>query len=94
MVCTQIKVYIAFLVCQILITVYTVGPASIPVFGPLVLIGILYLLCKYNQFMIANVLIAINIILSALLDTYALTHEDIIKRILHIKVTPKHQINR
>jgi hypothetical protein len=42
----------------------------------------LFLLCKYKQFTIANVLVALTIVLGIAVDIYALTNRAAVKHVL------------
>ena len=53
MVCTQIQVYVVFLVLQTLFSVSLIGSGGFRIVGPAIFIGVLYLLCKYNHLMLA-----------------------------------------
>ena len=89
MVCTQIQVYVVFLVLQTLFSVSLIGSGGFRIVGPAIFIGVLYLLCKYNHLMLANVLIALNIVLALIIDIYAVTNGKTVKRELHIKAEHK-----
>lgn len=91
MVCTQIQVYVVFLVLQTLFSVSLVGRAGIRIIGPAIFIGVLYLLCKYNHLTIANILIALNIGLALIIDVYVLADGKTVKHELYVKAESKHK---
>jgi cell shape-determining protein MreD len=90
MVCSQIKIYMAYIVVQIIIMVMVVGPSEIKLIAPLLFIGLLYVLCQYNHKKLANILLGIIIGFGVLMDIYALTHKKLIKHTLHVKAQERH----
>ena len=94
MVCVQIKAYLVFLVIQTLISVALVGPVGLHIFGPLVFLCILYLLCKYKHFTVANVLVAVTVVLGIGVDLYALTDRRAIKHELHIQAEHRDKVKK
>ena len=76
------KVYLAYIVVQSLVSVAIMGATGLQIFGPLIFLGILYLLCKYKQFTIANVLVALTIVLGVVVDLYALSNQKAVKHVL------------
>ena len=85
MFCDQMKVYLVFILVQSILSVAIAGAASIEIFGPLVFLGVLYLLCKYKHFTIANVLVALAVVLGIIVDIYALSNQKAIKHVLVAK---------
>ncbi len=79
------KVYLVFILVQSILSVAIAGAASIEIFGPLVFLGILFLLCKYKHFTIANVLVALAVVLGIIVDIYALSNQKAIKHVLVAK---------
>ena len=79
------KVYLVFILVQSILSVAIAGAASIEIFGPLVFLGVLYLLCKYKHFTIANVLVALAVVLGIIVDIYALSNQKAIKHVLVAK---------
>ena len=92
MFCHQMKVYLVYIVVQSLIAIAISGAASIEVFGPLVFLGTLYLLCKYKQFTIANVLVALAIVLGVIIDLYALSNRNAVKHVLVAKASHRDDV--
>ena len=85
MFCDQMKVYLVFILVQSILSVAIAGAASIEIFGPLVFLGILFLLCKYKHFTIANVLVALAVVLGIIVDIYALSNQRALKHIVVAK---------
>ena len=94
MVCPQVKIYLTYFVIQILISVVLVGSVGIYILGPLIFTGALYLLCEYNHYTVANVLVAIAIVLGIIVDLYSLTHRNAIKRGLHMQVSHRENVRK
>ena len=90
MVCLQVMIYVIYIIIQTLLSVAVFGSLAlgtyqtlpIHIIGPVVFTGILYLLCSYKHYTIANILLGLTIILGVLGDVYGFTHKDIIKHIL------------
>ena len=82
MFCQQMKIYIVYIIVQSLISLAISGVAKLEIFGPLVFLGMLYLLCKYKQFTVANVLVALTIVLGIAVDVYALSNRTAVKHVL------------
>ena len=85
MFCDQMKIYLVFILVQSILSVAIAGAASIEIFGPLVFLGILYFLCKYKHFTIANVLVALAVVLGVIVDIYALSNQRAAKHVLVAK---------
>lgn len=81
MVCVQLKVYIAYIVLQNLIGLAILGGAGLRILGPLLFSGLIYLLCSYKHFKVANVLVGITLVFGVLADLYAFTHVAQVKKV-------------
>ena len=79
MVCTQVKAYLTYIVVQNLISVAFLD-RGLNIFGPIIFLGVLYLLCKYHRFTVANVLVALTVVLGVLVDLSALTRLNAVKQ--------------
>ena len=82
MFCIQMQVYVVFIILQTIISITMMGMSGLQIFGPLLFLGILYLLCQYKHFKIANVLLGLTIILGVFADLYILSDQTSIKHVL------------
>ena len=94
MVCGQVKIYVTYLVINILIGV-TVQGSNFRVenlFGALVGLVIINELCNYECYTLANVLVSIAIVLSIIIDVYYFTHKDTSKHGLYAEILDRDRV--
>ena len=85
MFCKQMHVYVTYIIVQTIFSLVVFGPIKLQIFGPLVFLGILYLLCDYKQFKIANILVGLTIFLGVTVDIYSLLNRKAVYRALLIQ---------
>ena len=71
MVCFQLKIYIGYLVAQLLLSLFLLGSQRLSfgmteVLGPVLFSGLLFYLCKKNHTKIANGIVGLVIVLGVL----------------------------
>jgi len=82
MVCIQILVYIIFTIIQTILSRIIIGSCCLNIFWPIILLLILYILCRYKFFILANILVGFSILTSIIVDIYALLYPNVIKEII------------
>ena len=73
MICLQLKIYLGYLVAQILISLFLFGNQRInfgfsQLLGPVLFAGLLHYLCKNKHMKVANVLVGVVVLLGVLSD--------------------------
>ena len=78
MVCVQVYIYVIYLIIQTLFWILFFGLKVDFVYFLvlLVFIGIIYLLCNYKYYTVANILIGISMLYGIGTDIYSLTHRE------------------
>lgn len=85
MFCKQMQLYLTYIIVQTIFSLVVFGPIKLQIFGPLVFLCILYLLCNYKQFKIANILVGLTIFLGVTVDIYSLLNRKAVHRALLIQ---------
>ena len=90
MVCLQVKIYIVYYIIQTILGIIIMGSKTTNIFGGLIGVGVIYILCKYNYTTVANVLLTLSIVLGTYVDIYGIFHPKYVQRLLHIQPVTKH----
>jgi len=79
MVCIQMIVYVVYAIMSNIISVGMMGLGGVQIILPMILTGVIYILCDYEQGKIANILVSLVIVLGILVDLMAFTKYNAIK---------------
>ena len=89
MVCLQVVIYVLYIIIHSLVLVTLIGLDRINILGPLVFTGLLYVLCDYKYFTLANILVGFAILLGIFAEIFAFEYKDEIKHILQAQISHK-----
>ena len=83
MICGPLKTYLVFFAVQLVIRYLVIGMEGTTILGVIPFAAILYLLCIYKYFTVANILVGLTILIGVYADMMMLIHSSEIHKDNH-----------